>query len=148
MFSDASEQAYSAVIYARMEDTNGFVTVKLMTGKNRVAPIKTVSLPRLELCAHLGVKLLSRVEEILKLTSLPHQKVFGWTDSTIVLQWLAQLPRTWTTFVANRVSEVQQILPRANWNHVSSSCNPADCSSRGARLEVLQSSSLWWNGPE
>ena len=33
LFSDASEQAYSAVIYARMEDRNDFVTVNLMTGK-------------------------------------------------------------------------------------------------------------------
>ena len=65
-----------------------------------------------------------------------------------MLQWLAQLPRTWTAFVANRASEVQQILSRANWNHVSPSSNPADCSSRGARLEVLQSFRLWWNGPE
>ena len=149
LFTDASVQAYAAVIYSRITDTDGFVSVNLVAGKNRVAPIKTVSLPRLELCGvHLGVKLLVKIKEILNLTSLPEQEVFGWTDSTIVLQWLAQLPRTWTTFVANRVSEVQQNLPRSNWNHVSSSSNPADSSSRGTTLELLQSSSLWWNGPE
>ena len=149
LFTDASEQACAAVIYSRITDTDGFVSVNLVAGKNRVAPIKTVSLPRLELCgAHLGVKLLVKIKEILNLTSLPEQEVFGWTDSTIVLQWLAQLPRTWTIFVANRVSEVQQNLPRSNWNHVSSSSNPADSSSRGTTLELLQSSSLRWNGPE
>ena len=149
LFTDASEKAYAAVIYARMTDTNGFVCVNLIAGKNRVAPIKTVSLPRLELCgAHLGVKLMVKIQEVLAITNLPQQEAFGWTDSTIVLHWLAQLPRTWTTFVANRVAEIQEILPRSNWNHVSSTNNPADCSSRGTTLELLQSSSLWWNGPQ
>ena len=50
VFTDSSETAYAAVIYARMTDTNGFVCVNLMAGKHRVAPIKTVSLPRLEFC--------------------------------------------------------------------------------------------------
>ena len=80
------------------------------------------------------------------LTSLRQQQTFGWTDSTIVLQWLAQVPRTWTTFAANRVSGVQ-VLPKSNWNHIAPSNNPADCSSRSTRLKNLKSSPLWWNGP-
>ena len=149
LFTDATEIAYVAVIYARMTDTNGFACVNLIAGKYRVGPIKTVSLPRLELCgAHLGVKLMVKIQEVLAITNLPQQKIFGWTDSTIVLHWLAQLPRTWTTFVANRVAEIQENMPRSNWNHVSSTNNLSDCSSRGATLELLQSSSLWWNGPQ
>ena len=88
LFTDASESAYAAVIYARIVDAEGFVSVNIIAGKNRVTPIKTVSLPRLELCgAHLGAKLLTKVKEIMMLTSLPKQQIFGWTDSTIVLQW-------------------------------------------------------------
>ena len=74
-------------------------------------------------------------------------QTFGWTDTTSQLQWLEQLPRTWTTFVANSVSGVQQALQRSNWKHVASSNNPADCSSRGTTFEYLKSSSLWCNGP-
>ena len=149
LFTDASEKAYAAVIYAGMTETNGFMFVNLIAGKNRVAPIKTVSLPRLELCGtHLGLKLMGKVQEVLAITNLPQQTIFGWSDSTIVLHWLAQLPRTWTTFVANRVAESQEILTRSNWIHVSSTNNPAYCSSRGATLELLQSSSLWWNGQD
>ena len=110
LFTDASEKAYAAVIYARMPDTNGFVCVNPIAGKNRVTPIKTVSLTRLELCgAHLGVRLMVKIQEVLARTNNPQQKSFGWTDYTVVLHWLAQLARTWTTFVANRVAEVQEI---------------------------------------
>ena len=64
LFTDASESAYAAVIYAQIVDTEGFVSVNIIAGKNRVTPVKTVSVPRLELCvAHLGAKLLTKVKE-------------------------------------------------------------------------------------
>ena len=98
VFTDSSETAYAAVIYARMTDTNGFVCVNLMAGKHRVAPIKTVSLPRLEFCgAHPGMKPMVKNLEVLAITNLPQREVvLGWTDSTIILHCLSQLPRTWT----------------------------------------------------
>ena len=53
-----------------------------------------------------------------------------------------------TTFVANRVSEIQQTLPRSHWNHVRSTSNPADLSSRGSKFTDFKISALWWNGPD
>ena len=73
--------------------------------------------------------------------------IYAWTDYALVLQWLAQLPKTWTTFVANRVAQIQTILPQSNWNHVSSVENPADIASRGFSASHLVKSSLWWIGP-
>ena len=147
--TDISEMAYAAVIYIPISDISGKDFTNLVAAKTRVAPIKTVSLPGLELCgAHLGIKLRNKNQEILDLTALPRATTFGWTDSTIFLQWLAQVPRTWTCFVANRVSEIQQSLPRANWNYVKSSANPADCESRGSLVKNLIESQLWWFGLE
>ena len=70
------------------------------------------------------------------LKSVQPQQTFVWTCPTNVLQWVATLPRTRTTFVANRVSEKQQVLLRSNWNRVPSSTNPANCSSRGTTLNT------------
>ena len=65
LFTDASEMAYAAVIYARITDVDGHFVSKLIASKTRVAPIKTVSLPRLELCAaHLGIKLLFNISAL------------------------------------------------------------------------------------
>ncbi len=69
------------------------------------------------------------------------------TDSTIVLQWLAQLPKTWTTFVANRVSQIQATLPRSIWRHVPSLDNPADLASRSCVASHLSKSWLCWLVP-
>ena len=101
----------------------------------------------MKLCAaHLGVKLLVKVKEIFALINLSSPTSYGWTDSTIVLQWLSQQPRPWTCFVANRVSEIQQTLPREIWNHVKSSLNPADCASRGMMVQDLLKHGLSWFG--
>ena len=81
-FSDASGRAYSGVVYLRMEDSNGMIYTSLVASKTRVAPIKRVTIPRLELNGALILsQILSHCKELL---DLPLSSVFAWTDSTIV----------------------------------------------------------------
>ena len=148
LFTDASEKAYGAALYLRCTDDNGMVTSSLVASKSKVAPVKTVSLLRLELCAaHLGVKLLKSVESSLSNLELPLQRSKAWTDSTIVLAWLSALPKSWKTFVANRVSEIQEALHPSCWGHVLTKDNPADFVSRGIEATQLIDKTLWWRGP-
>jgi hypothetical protein len=144
-FSDASEKAYAAAVYLRCEMSDGSVMLNLVTGKTKVAPIKQVALPRLELC---GSLLLAKLILAVKTSTSINCQAVAWTDSTIVLHWLAGLPSRWKTFVANRVAEIQELIPAENWHHVKSEENPADCASRGIDASELVNHSLWWNGPE
>ena len=143
-FCDASNMAYAAVIYNRVVLADGTVVVKLIASKTKVAPIKQLSIPRLELCgAVLLAKLFKKVTESMNYTNI---STHAFTDSTIVLCWIKHHPSRWKTFIANRVSEIQ----RSNitqWHHISSQENPADVASRGISPLLLQSHPLWWSGP-
>lgn len=142
-FSDASSEAYAAVVYLRTISENGTVNVSLVTAKTKVAPIKQVSIPRLELCgAVLLTKLLMEVARVLNVEPL---NIHAWTDSTIVLAWLNSRPNRWKTFVANRVSEILTSLEPHQWAHVQSKDNPADCASRGTNC--IHEEYLWKEGP-
>ncbi|XP_022824802.1 uncharacterized protein LOC111355253 [Spodoptera litura] len=144
-FCDASKSAYAAVVYARVVDADGGIHVNLLTAKTKVAPIKTVSVPRLELCgAVLLAKLLSEVSEVMGISK---SNLYYWTDSEIVLAWLNCHPNKWKTFVANRVSEILCISEPQQWNHVQSKSNPADCASRGLYASDFLNFKLWLEGP-
>ena len=126
-FSDASERAYSAMVYLRSVDTAGGVHISLVEAKTKVAPIKKVSLPRLELCgAHLLARLVKHLKTILE---IPTKDIYAFTDSTIVLYWIYGPSQRLKTFEANRVSEIQESLPPERWKHVKGNENPADAGS-------------------
>lgn len=145
-FSDASTAAYGCCIYVRCVSQEEGMSCRLLCAKSRVAPIKTVSLPRLELCAaELLANLLRRVVSELEFT---FHGVFCWTDSEIVLNWLAAHPSNWTTFVSNRVSTIQRLTANYAWNHVDTKNNPADLVSRGALPEKLSQEAIWIEGPK
>lgn len=142
-FSNASERAYAAVIYVRIV-TNGEPRVSLVIAKTKVAPLRRVSLPRLELCA---AALLSSLANHVRVTlGLSPFSVHLWTDSTVTLSWIRGHPARWTTFVANRVAEIQRTSQDAQ-RHVPGRDNPADCASRGVSPKELLEHPLWWEGP-
>ena len=145
-FSDASQDAYAAVVYLRMTDSKGEVHVALVASKTKVAPIKRLTIPRLELCgAYILTKLLEHIRQTL---NIPIENTFAWTDSTIVLNWLDGNPRHYKTYVGNRISFILDRIPPCRWKHVPGEQNPADCASRGMFPQELMSHGLWWNGPD
>lgn len=147
-FSDASELGFSACVYLRVENKNAEVSVFLLIGKSRVAPLKRVSLPRLELCgAHMLSNLINYCRQQLR-KHIDIDDIVAWCDSTVALAWIQTPPYRLKTYVANRVAEIQEIAPPAMWSHIPSKENPADCASRGLLPSSITNHDLWWSGPK
>ncbi|GFW81315.1 integrase catalytic domain-containing protein [Trichonephila clavipes] len=145
-FSDASERAFAAVVYIKCFNESGQSQARLLCSKSRVAPLKTLTIPRLELSAAL---LLSRlVKKVVPILQLPIHKIWMWTDSTIALAWIKTEPHKLKTFVSNRVAEIQALSKDYHWKHVSSKNNPADLISRGCNVDELLKNEMWFSGPD
>ena len=99
--------------------------VALVVAKTRVAPLKRLTIPRLELC---GASVLSKLLTYVCLSLNIH--TFTWSDSNIVLHWLDGNSKRYRTFVGNRISTVLDQLPPNSWHHVPTKDNPADCATR------------------
>ena len=144
-FCDASAIGYSAVAYLRIIDTNGFIHVSFVMGKSRVAPLKSVTIPRLELVAAvIGVDI---VQFIQRETDLSISRVLYWTDSTSVLKYISNKIKRFHVFVANKISRILEASNPTEWRYVNTKLNPADLGSRGLLPNQLKAAELWFNGP-
>lgn len=104
-FADASEHGYGTASYLRMQNMEERVYVAFLFGKSRVAPLKPVTIPRLELTAAVVAV---RVDKMLQSElQLPLKKACFWTDSTSVLKYIKNEDRRFQTFVANRVTTIR-----------------------------------------
>ncbi|GBM55633.1 hypothetical protein AVEN_125420-1 [Araneus ventricosus] len=143
-FADASEKAYGAVVYLK-SSAGERNCVRILCSKSRVAPLKSISVPKLELCATLLLAQL--VKRVLCAIKLEINDIYLWSDSTIVLAWIQHEPWELKTFVANRIAAIQELTKKEQWFHVSSGNNSADVLSRGLAPEKLCNNELWWTGP-
>ena len=124
---DASEKTYGACVYLVSIKVD-IVSSTFISSKCKVAPIKPSTLPRLELLAiHTGAKLATVVKGAL--SKLKHELNISvlYSDSTIALSWIKSDPSRWNTFVSNRVSQIQSMLPTCRQKRIQQICVHEDC---------------------
>lgn len=145
IFADASEKAYGAVAYMRTEESSGQVHLTFILARSRVAPKRTLSIPRLELC---GALVAAQLSSILRkeLTSTITRTIL-WSDSTTVLNWLSSQSCHYKIFVGARIAEIQELTENCTWRYVDSGSNPADDLTRGKALAELKVPNRWSDGP-
>ena len=145
-FSDASTIGYGQCSYVHLVDDKGQIHCSLIMGKARVAPLKMVTIPRLELTAAV---VSVRVSDMLR-QELQYERVeeIFWTDSKVVLGYIKNDSKRFHVFVANHVQEIRDQTSPSQWRRVKTKCNPADDASRGVTAKELVKSSRWISGPE
>lgn len=145
IFCDASEKAYGFCAYLRTWQGKQ-ISVSLIHSRARIAPVKKVTLPRLELLAALlGAKIVNFLRESLELP--PDVQYKCYTDSQIVLCWIQSNADKWKAFVSNRVRDIQSLTDPVCWSHCPGLENPADLVTRGLHASDLMANELWLEGP-
>ncbi|XP_058817214.1 uncharacterized protein LOC131680519 [Topomyia yanbarensis] len=143
VFVDASEAAYSCVAYFRLASETG-IEVSLIGAKSKVAPLKMLTIPKLELkAAVLGVRYLESIQNYH--TFDIHQR-YLWTDSTTVLAWITSDHRRYNKFVAFRVSEILSSTDQKEWRWLPSKLNAADEATKWKSGPNLPTDGAWFRG--
>ncbi|XP_062707580.1 uncharacterized protein LOC115257239 isoform X2 [Aedes albopictus] len=145
VFVDASEEAYACTAYFRIFD-QGRVRCSLVSAKTKVAPLKPLSIPKLELqAAVIGARLARTVMEN---HSLKIAKRVLWTDSSTVLSWLRSDVRKYRQFVAHRVSEILDLTTVDEWRWIPTRLNVADDATKWGKGPQIDESSRWFRAPD
>ena len=146
MFGDSSQDVFSAVAFLRgkiVSEHGSSTELAFVFEKARVAPMKTLTILKLELqAALLSARLRNDIQQAL---TLEIEKTSMWRDSTTVLQWLHSLEKQ-PVFVANRVADILELTTVDEWFYVQSADNPADAGTRSLSSTALLES-CWLKGP-
>lgn len=140
-FCDASTVAYGVAVYVTTS-----VGSDLLTARAKVAPLKGLTVPKLELTsmlltARLIVHICSALDDEVSITS-----THVWSDSKVALNWIHS-DKLLPVYVRNRVDQVRSLIPGAVFHYVSTADNPGDLVTRGVTASHLIKSDLWWHGP-
>ena len=142
-FCDSSLTCYAAVLYLQMRTSFG-MRVCLLAAKTKVAPLRQISIARLEL---LGCVLLSElVKQVLSALDkrICLDSVKCWSDSQVALCWLKGKTKHWKPWVENRVVKIRKVVDCENWFFIRGKDNPADIPTRVCELSDFD---RWFRGP-
>ncbi|XP_045022777.1 uncharacterized protein LOC116935689 [Daphnia magna] len=145
-FCDASEEVVAAAVYLNTSYEDGSSSCRLVMVKTKLAPRKTISIPKLELnAALLGARLSRYVEEALNLPGLT--RLF-WTDSSTTRNWLRAVVAHYTPFVSHRIGEIQSVTDPSEWRFVPGKQNIADVATRSLLVDEEPIPPGWLEGPD
>lgn len=143
-FTDASLTGYAATVFFRFVSANQ-IKCSLIAAKSRVAPVKMLSVPRLELMAAvLGVRLSG---SIIKEHTIQISQQYFWTDSSTVLSWIKSDHWKYGQYVAFRVAEILECSKTSEWRWVPTKVNVADLATK-LRIPRMEENKEWFRGPE
>ena len=145
-FCDSSNVAYAAAVYVRVVTSVGMV-VNLLSAKSKVAPLKAVTIPRLELLAcSLLSKLLVSFRKAVEV-EVEIGSVMLWSDSEIALYWIRGLKKEWKQWVEIKVTKIRSLVGTECWRFLPGEVNPADLATRHNFINDVMIK-RWRNGPE
>ena len=144
-FADASQRAYGAVTYVRTVDDSNRVHCAFVAATSHLAPIRQLTVPRLELMA--AVCAAKQDNWVKNETDMELQPSVFFSDSAIVLYYLANDDKRYSVFVANRITTILNVSTSAQWHHVPTELNPADDLSRGLSAGDIIANERWLKGP-
>ena len=128
-FNDVISVGYGVVCYIRVVKATSR-ECKFVLGRYRGCPIKTITIPRLELSAvTLAIKLARMISKELEVEFC---RTVYWIDPTTVLRYIVNRSRLFSVFVANRLCRIHSSSQISQRRYVKSKRKPADLASRGA----------------
>ncbi|VDI63376.1 Hypothetical predicted protein [Mytilus galloprovincialis] len=143
---NASDKGYGCVFYIRLVDEEGSIQCSFLLGKSRVAPLKSMTIPRMELTAATSAVRLGNM--IIREIEYSFDDIYYYTDSMSVLRYIANSKTRFHTFVANRLAVIHEATKVNQWHYVGTKENPADLASRGATIEQFNRNPQWLRGPD
>ena len=144
-FADASESGLGQVSYLRLVNAKNEVHVSFLMAKSRVAPLKQMSIPRMELTAAvISVNVATMLKNEMNYENLECKY---YSDSEVVLGYINNEARRFHAYVGNRVQHIRDRSKPEQWHHVSGEDNPADEASRALTAKELLEDERWFRGP-
>ena len=132
-FCDSARKAYRAIVFAKVTYSHG-ISVNFWV---RLAPMKKLSIPRLELLACLLLlELVISVVDAVK-SEVRIKEICCWSDSQIAIWWIKQCGKVWNVLIDNRVENVRKMVLPSIWFFVPTGLNPADVGTHPASLENI-----------
>ena len=144
VFCDASIHGIAAVCYLKSTQPDGKVHMSFVFGKAKLAPSHATTIPRLELCA--AVLAVQITELIMEEQAIKPHSITYYSDSKVVLGYIANETRRFYVYVSNRVERIRKSSPE-EWRYVPTHLNSADCATRSVKANELDNS-MWLSGPK